>query len=144
MPTSITYHALNKHGKEFGVPDVSMDKLPEILDAGLHAIEITHGAGVRVAHGSDLLGETHYYQADELQLKAEVLGNFGAIRSATQTTAELFNQEGVTGLVTVGTRADLLVVDGNPLDDISVLLNQGANMQVITVDGRVVKNQLNA
>lgn len=142
VPTGITYHALNKHGKELGMPDVSLAKLGEILDAGLQAIERTQRAGVKIAHGSDLLGEAHSYQADELLLKAEVLGNFGAIKSATLTNAELFNMSGEIGELTVGARADLLVVDGNPLKDLSVLLNQGAKMQVITVDGRVAKDEL--
>ncbi|MGB7183169.1 MAG: amidohydrolase family protein [Burkholderiaceae bacterium] len=140
VPTSITYVALHKHGKDFGVPDVSMQKLPEILDAGLRAIELTSKAGVKVASGSDLLGKTHEYQADELQLKAEVLGNFGAIKSATLTNAELFQQQGELGVLAVGAKADLLVVDGDPLKDISLLLNQGARMRVITLNGQVVKN----
>ena len=71
VPTNITYRALNKHGKEFGFPDVSLQKLQEIVDAGLRAVEITRDAGVKVAHGSDLLGPCHMYQADELALKAK-------------------------------------------------------------------------
>jgi len=140
VPTGITYVALNKHGKEFGMPAASMAKLGEIVEAGQHAIELTRDAGVKVAHGSDLLGATHMYQADELALKAEVLGNHGAIKSATLTNAELLRQEGQLGVLAVGAFADLLVVEGNPLNDINVLLKQGEKIPVITLNGEIVKN----
>lgn len=141
VPTGITYVALNKHGKEFGMPAVSMSKLTEIVEAGQRAIEYTRDAGVQVAHGSDLLGATHMYQADELVLKAEVLGNYGAIKSATLTNAELLQQQDELGVLKVGAKADLLVVDGDPLDDINVLLNQGEKLPVITLDGNIAKDE---
>ena len=114
MPTNITYFALNKHGKEFGFPEVSLQKLGEIVSAGLRAVELTRDAGVKIGHGSDLLGPCHKYQSDEFSLKAEVLGNHGAIKSATMTNAELFEQEDEIGVLAEGYKADLIVVRGKP------------------------------
>ncbi|MGH1358735.1 MAG: amidohydrolase family protein [Burkholderiaceae bacterium] len=142
VPTGITYLALNKHGRELGMPDVSMGKLQEIIDAGLRAVEISRDAGVNIGHGSDLLGITHEYQADELSLKAEVLGNHGAIKSATLTNAKLLQKEGELGELVVGAKADLLVVSGNPVKDLGLLQHQGRHMPLIMRDGQIFKDEM--
>jgi imidazolonepropionase-like amidohydrolase len=46
------------------------------------------------------------------------------------------------GVVKVGAIADLLVVDGNPLTDISCLLGQGDHIEVIIKDGKTYKTSL--
>ena len=40
VPTNVTYQALYKHGKEFGFPEASMEKLEDVLEVGLRAVEI--------------------------------------------------------------------------------------------------------
>ena len=142
VPTSITYMALNKHGKEFGFPEVSLQKLQEIVDSGLRAVELTRDAGVKIGHGSDLLGPLHRYQSDEFSLKAEVLGNHGAIKAATMTNAELLRRDDDLGQLTVGYKADLIVVDGNPLKNIGLLEKEGAHIPLVMRDGQIFKNEL--
>ncbi|MGI9465247.1 MAG: amidohydrolase family protein, partial [Aestuariivirgaceae bacterium] len=144
VPTNVTYRALNKHGKEFGFPEVSLQKLQEIVDAGLRAVELTRDAGVKIGHGSDLLGPLHRYQSDEFSLKAEVLGNHGAIRSATMVNAELLRAENDLGQLKSGFKADLIVVDGNPLEDIGRLENEGAHIPLVMRDGQLFKNEIDA
>ncbi|MEM8686666.1 MAG: amidohydrolase family protein [Pseudomonadota bacterium] len=141
VPTNITYFALNKHGREFGLPNVSIQKLGEIVDAGLRAVELTRDAGVKIGHGTDLLGPCHKYQCDEFSLKAEVLGNFGAIKSATITNAQLFEQEDEIGKLAEGFKADLIVVRGNPLDDIGLLEQEGAHIPLVMRDGKIFKDE---
>jgi imidazolonepropionase-like amidohydrolase len=64
------------------------------------------------------------------------------IRSATTTAARLLNLAGEVGVVAPGAYADLLVVDGNPLDDIRVLSAPDRNLKLIMKEGRVYKNEL--
>jgi imidazolonepropionase-like amidohydrolase len=45
-------------------------------------------------------------------------------------------------VVEVGALADLLLVDGNPLDDINLVANPDKNFVVIMKDGRIYKNAL--
>jgi imidazolonepropionase-like amidohydrolase len=142
VPTNITYFALNKHGREFGMPEVSMQKLQEIIDAGLAAVELTRDAGVGIGHGSDLLGPLHRYQSDEFSLKAEVLGNHGAIKAATMTNAEILQRQDDLGRIAPGFKADLIVVDGNPLQDIGRLEKEGEYIMLVMRDGQVFKNRL--
>ena len=49
---------------------------------------------------------------------------------------------GDVGVVTPGALADLLVIDGNPLDDIRVLTTPGQTLKLIMKDGQIYKNEL--
>ena len=64
-----------------------------------------------------------------------------ALISATITNAELFGMERDIGTVEEGKLADLLVVEGNPLENIAVLQNRD-NLRLIMKGGRVVKDRL--
>ena len=139
VPTNITYYALNKHGAEFGFPQVSIDKLGMIVDVGLQAVEISRDAGVKIGFGTDLLGPCHHYQADEFGLAAEVLGNRGALHASLETNPEIMRIPDI-GRLEIGWRADLIAVDGNPLEDITCLHNDGANIPLVMKDGEIFKN----
>eukprot|EP00959_Pyramimonas_sp_CCMP1952_P233145 4872182-Pyramimonas_sp.AAC.1 len=53
--------------------------------------------GVRMAFGSDLLGENHCHQLEGLILQGEVQGAASALAAATAAAAELFQLEGKVG-----------------------------------------------
>ncbi|MCF5428027.1 amidohydrolase family protein, partial [Pseudomonas syringae] len=93
-------------------------------------------------YGSDLLGEMHEYQTHELKIRAELLGNLAALRSATSVAAQILQREGELGCIAAGAIADLLVVDGDPLSDISCLVGQGEHLAMIVQGGHVRKNTL--
>jgi imidazolonepropionase-like amidohydrolase len=77
----------------------------------------------------------------ELALKAEVLGAHEAILSATRTNAQLFGLADQIGTIEPGKLADLIVVSGNPLDNISVLQDPN-NITLVMRSGRVMKTLL--
>ena len=64
------------------------------------------------------------------------------IRSATIINAELLMQEGKLGVIARDAFADLLVIDGDPLRDLSVLLDPGKNLKLVMKDGVIFKNEL--
>ncbi len=142
VPTMITYEGLANEGEKYGLPALSIAKIEGVRGPGRQALEILAGAGVKMGLGSDLLGETHYLQAEELRLRAEVLGNGPVLQQATLIGAEILGHKGELGEVTQGAIADLLLVDGNPLHDIQCLLDQGAQIRAIVKDGRIAKNTL--
>ena len=142
VPTLITYEGLATEGERYGLPAASIAKIDAVRGQGKQAIEILAKAGVKMGLGSDLLGETHYLQSDELRLRAEILGNGPVLQQATLIGAEIIGQQGQLGEVTAGAIADLLLVDGNPLADIACLLNQGKRIRAILKDGQVCKNTL--
>ncbi|PIK68726.1 peptidase M38, partial [Methylobacterium frigidaeris] len=58
--------------------------------------------------------------------------------------AKVVRLEGKAGVVAPGAFADLIVVDGDPLSDLSLLTGQGRHMRAIMIDGRFVKDDLAA
>ncbi len=144
VPTLVTYDALSRHGSELGLPAVSLDKLKVVSEAGLQALELCHAAGVPLGFGTDLLGDLQSYQSLEFSIRAEVETPHQIITAATATNASILQMDGELGCIKAGALADLLVVDGNPLDDLTLLQEQGAHLSAIMKDGRFYKNQLMA
>src|SRR6516225_2304354 len=135
VPTLVTYDALHRFGRELGFPEVSLQKLGDVREAGLRSLEILQAAGVKIGFGTDLLGPMHRHQSREFMLRAEAMRPFDIIRSATIVNAELLNRAGELGVVAPGARADLIAVDGDPLTDISLLDGQGEHLTQIMKDG---------
>ena len=73
---------------------------------------------------------------------AEVVEPAELIRQCTVNAAKAFMAEGDFGVVAEGARADLLVVDGNPLDDINLLTRPETALLAIFKGGKVYKDLL--
>jgi imidazolonepropionase-like amidohydrolase len=101
-------------------------------------------AGVKIAYGSDLLGALHVYESREFDIRREVFTPLEILRQATSIGAEMMMHEGKLGCIAPGAWADLIVVDGDPLADISLLAAGGRHLPVIVRAGEVVKNRLEA
>ncbi|MEU2678150.1 amidohydrolase family protein [Streptomyces sp. NPDC007107] len=138
VPTLITYEKLAEAGRQHGLGEASHRKIDDVREAGLGALEKAHKAGVNLVYGSDLLGPMHPHQLDEFTLRAQVQPNADLIRSATTTAARLLRMEGRIGTLAVGAHADLLVVDGNPLEDISVLTRPQESLKHVVKAGRLI------
>jgi len=80
----------------------------------------------------------------EFSIRARVLPAKEIIASATTVGAKLCRLEGEIGALKAGASADLLVVDGDPLKDITVLEQNGARLKAIMRGGRFFKNELAA
>jgi imidazolonepropionase-like amidohydrolase len=139
VPTLITYERLAVEASSLGMKPESTAKIETVRRAGLDSIGIMHSAGLPMAYGTDLLGEMHRHQSGEFALRARVLPAIDVLRSATTLAAQLLGLEGRAGIVEPGADADLLVVDANPLDDWSVLEQQGARIPGIMQAGNWVK-----
>ncbi len=139
VPTLITYEGLANEGERYGLPAASVKKIADVRTHGQQALRVLDQAGVRMGFGSDLLGETHGMQAGELLLRSQVLGTAKVIQQATLIGAEILNQQGLLGEVSEGACADLLLVDGNPLDDIA-LLTRAESIKLILVRGDIHKH----
>ncbi|MCP2181330.1 metal-dependent hydrolase family protein [Prauserella alba] len=138
VPTLITYDRLAADGPKYGLPPGSHRKVYEVLDAGLGALEKAHRAGVNLAYGTDLLGAMGAYQLHEFRVRGQVQPAADVVRSATADAARLLGMEGEVGVVAGGAHADLLVVDGNPLEDLEVLVNSAETHRYVIQGGRIV------
>jgi imidazolonepropionase-like amidohydrolase len=139
VPTLVTYWALKREGPRLGLPENSHRKVDDVLGAGLGALERAARGGVRIAYGSDLLGGMHRHQNEEFRIRSEVQRPIEVIRSATLHAARLLNQEGEIGTLAPGAHADLVVLDGNPLDDLTVLAEPDRHMPLVVQAGRIAR-----
>jgi imidazolonepropionase-like amidohydrolase len=142
VPTLVAYESLLQHGPAMGLTAVQMDKARVVRDQGLHSLAVAAAAGVRLGFGTDLLGDQHALQSLEFSIRAQVLPAWDVLRSATVVNAGILGMTGKLGVVEPGAWADLLVIDGDPLQDLSLLQGQGRHLAAIVQNGRFHKRQL--
>jgi imidazolonepropionase-like amidohydrolase len=141
VPTLSTYEMLYQKGKELGIPDYFQRKINYLREKSLEALDIAHQEGVKIASGSDLVGGgLQNYKGLELELKSRVLGAMGAIIATTKTNAELLRREKDLGSIEKGKYADVILVNGDPLKDISLIQNYKNNITLIMKGGKIYKN----
>jgi len=141
VPTLVAYEAGARHAESAGYSDAMLEKLKKVREFGLRSLEICKAAGVPMGFGTDIIGDQELH-TQEFLLRAEVLPAHEVIASATRIGAEILRREGDLGVIAPGATADILVIDGNPLEDISLLAGHGEHLLAIMKDGRFHKNNL--
>jgi len=139
VPTLVTYEALAQDGPALGLPPASIAKINDVRLAGLDSLSILRDAGVTIAFGTDLLGETHVRQNEEFAIRARVLPAADILASVTTVAAELIGMQGRLGIVAAGAIADMIVVDGSPLDNIALLANPEQNIRLVMKGGVIYR-----
>jgi imidazolonepropionase-like amidohydrolase len=137
VPTLVTYEALATEGAQLGLPAASVAKIEEVRTAGLRSLELLQQAGVRMGFGTDLLGPSHRLQSNEFLIRRQALSAQQVLQSATTTAAEILRMEGKLGRIQPGAFADLLLVRGNPLNNIECLAGNGENIPLVMKGGRI-------
>lgn len=138
VPTLVTYDSLRRNGASTGAPAFLMEKLDSVAAQGLEAISLCRAAGVKLGFGTDLLGDLHEDQLDEFRLRGEVETPLEVLTAATSTNAALLQMAGKIGCVASGAFADFIVVDGNPLEDLSLLHRGGSGIRSVWKGGACV------
>jgi imidazolonepropionase-like amidohydrolase len=137
----VAYYAMRERAAEFGMLPEMLEKNELVIDGGLRSLEICKRAGVPVAYGTDLLGQLQIDQSREFELRSQVLSPLDIVRSATLIGAKVLRREGQLGCLRPGAYADLLVIDGDPLKDLS-LFQKPAKLAAIVKGGHFHKNTL--
>jgi imidazolonepropionase-like amidohydrolase len=127
VPTLAIMHRICEEGDEHGVPEYGLEKARNAREAHFESIERAYEADVPIALGTDFLGPElvpHGENALEAELLVEEIGmdESDAIRAATGTAARTLPTDDV-GTLEPDNWADLVVLDEDPLDDISALRN---------------------
>jgi len=117
--------------------------------AKTYALAARHG--IKTAFGTDLIFSAAVAQRQGLMLAnmRHWYSNADVLRMATATNAQLLALSGhrnpypaKLGVLEQGAYADLLVVEGNPLDDLLVLAQPDKNLRLIMKDGQIHKDLL--
>lgn len=138
VPTLVTYEFLASEGAAAGLPPESQAKVATVLEAGLDALDLATRGGVRIAFGSDLLGDMHRHQSQEFAIRSQVQTSAQVLASATTVGAQLLGREGELGTIAEGAVADLLVLDADPLQDVTVLARPERHLRSVVQGGAVL------
>ena len=145
-------------------PFVSEDDMPPLTgQSRINLLQVIAGTDtaytlakkhkIKTAFGTDLLFSSTVaaHQGVMLTHLTRWYDNAEILKMATSVNAELLAMSGprnpypgTLGVIEEGALADLLVIDGNPLDDIGLVANPDKNLMVIMKDGKIYKDTLPA
>lgn len=141
VPTLVVYKSLAEIGKKLGFPEDSLQKLKIVREKGLEAIQIARKANVKIGFGTDLLGvEAHKMQLQEFSIRSQIETPTETLTAATLTNAEIIQMQHKLGVIAKDAYADLIVLKGNPFEDISFLHED--QYELILKEGVIYKNRL--
>jgi imidazolonepropionase-like amidohydrolase len=136
VPTLFVFQQLVREGTSTGMPETGFRKAQKIVEAQGPAFRRALAAGVKIGFGLD--HDPKYLHQEFLALVRGGLPPIGALRAATIHAAELLGMAGEIGAVEAGKIADLVAVDGDPLQDIAVM----ERVRFVMKDGRVIRRPL--
>ena len=122
VPTLTPAYRITQAGRARGIPQYVMDKMAKVNAANTRSFQLAWRAGVIIAAGND--GGTPFNPHEDLMTELRLMVEAGvppvdAIRAGTWGSARAMGLEGETGTIERGKWADLVVLDGDPLIDIT-------------------------
>ncbi|ABV94031.1 putative amidohydrolase [Dinoroseobacter shibae DFL 12 = DSM 16493] len=133
--------------------DIQWAKYLQVVEGWQRTADLVKQYDIKMGFGTDLVfaPDTNGQQADFLARFGKWFSNIEMLRMITSTNAEILAlsgprnpyQEGPLGVIEEGAYADIILVDGNPLEDVSILGSNGANIPLVMKDGRIFKNTMN-
>jgi len=127
-------------------------KFEQVTAGTEHVYELARRMGVKIVFGTDTLfdPELAAKQGKQLAKLGRWFTPVEALRQATSTAGELLAlsgprnpyPDGPLGVVRAGAYADLILVNGNPLEDLNLVADPAANFDLIMKDGVIYKNTL--
>lgn len=140
VPTLLAPVSVIEFADELGMSETSIQKSKEVIDAHTTSFNKAVKAGVKIAMGTDAGVFKHGTNLRELELMVEHgMTPMQAIVASTQTSAECLGYQDYLGTVEINKKADFIMVDNNPLDDIG-LIKHPDNIKVVGIGGKVVKD----
>lgn len=128
------------HRRKSGSPPEVLRKFEDIRASGFDSFRRAYEAGVLIAMGTDTgRGLREYFGQNAYELTQMVeagMTSMDAIVAATRNAAIALGQADTLGTLQIGKQADLIVVDGNPLADISVLEDE-KRIRLVMIGGEV-------
>jgi imidazolonepropionase-like amidohydrolase len=120
------------------MPPPLMAKAREVIPMARKNIAHAFASGVKVAFGTDAAVYPHGLNAHEFAVMVKLgLTPLQAIQAATVNAADLLGWSGKVGVLEPGAWADIVAVDGDPLQDVTAL----EKVKFVMKGGEVVKNE---
>lgn len=140
VPTLLAPLSVIEFAEELGMSENSIKKSKQVMQDHIDSFKKAHHAGVKIAMGTDAGVFKHGTNLRELELMVEHgMTEMEAIVSSTKTAAECLGYDEYLGTIEVGKKADFIILDQNPLEEIKVLKDPN-NIKVVSIDGQIVKD----
>ena len=139
VPTVITYELLARREAGDGWRPDMVRKIRQGLTGAYDSLGLAYEKGLRIGSGSDVLAEMQGDKGKEIACQARVMGAMNAIIAATRTNAALMRIDKDVGTVEEGKRADLIVLDADPLADPAIFADP-EHVRMVVLGGEVVKD----
>lgn len=139
VPTFAVVEQLLNDTAGAGLAESTRDRVEGVREQMTKALAVAKHAGVRIGLGSDLIGPAQGRRGRELSLRAALETPMEAIVAATRTNAEILGLSGQVGVIAPGAQADLVLWNGNPLED-PELFSDPNNAVLVIQAGHIVKD----
>jgi len=139
VPTIITYELLAAREAGDGWTPDMVRKIRQGLTGAYDSLGLAFEKGLQIGSGSDVLADMQGERGKEIACQARVMGAMNAIIAATRTNAALLRIEKEVGTIEPGKRADLILLDADPLSDPDVLANPD-HVRLVAFGGEIVKD----
>ncbi len=139
VPTIITYELLSAREADQGWTPDMVRKIRQGLTGAYDALGLAFEKGLRIGSGSDVLAEMQGEKGREIACQARMMGAMAAIIAATRTNAQLMRIEHEVGTLEQGKRADLILLDGDPLADPGIFADAD-RIRAVVQAGEIVKD----
>jgi imidazolonepropionase-like amidohydrolase len=137
VPTLYLGDWLIDHAEQTHLPAPLLAKASEVIPAARKNIAHAFASGVKVAFGTDAAVYPHGLNAHEFAVMVKLgLKPLQAIQAATVNAADLLGWSGKVGSLEPGAWADIVAVDGDPLQDVTML----EHVKFVMKGGEVVRN----
>ncbi|MFN6979550.1 MAG: amidohydrolase family protein, partial [Gemmobacter sp.] len=140
VPTLAITDTVIRNGAASGARADGIEKMKPARERKVANVRRAWEAGVRIAMGTDSSGNLCPFgqHTRELELYVEMgMAPWQALETATIHAAAALGREDVTGLIAPGHTADVVLVAGNPLEDVGVLRRPGG-IRAVFKDGQDV------
>ena len=131
-----------------GISENSLEKLRQVLAGQENLIRLIKKYDITTGFGTDYIFGAYRMLGDELLARAEYWSPAEVLRQATSESAKVIrmagklNRHGQFGEIREGWVADLILIDGEPLEDFSILADPAAAIPLVMKSGEIVKNRL--
>jgi len=144
-PTLAISYKLAHEGENYGAPPWAVEKSKRILETHVQSFQLAHRCGVKMAAGTDFSGAPMVpFGKNAIELELMVKAGYSpmeAITAGTRIGSEVMGMEAEIGTVEAGKLADLIVVEGNPLEDIHILQDEN-KIKWVMKGGEILKSIL--